>query len=69
MGGARLGRGLGRRGGVIGIEAVDARAQLPVLVPQLPVGFSEPFQTFRQPPCLGECGEREEDGCTGKQPQ
>jgi len=65
---ARLGRGLGRSGGLIRIEAVDTRTQLPVLVPQFPIGFGEPFQTFGQPPRFQERGEGDEDSCTGKQP-
>ena len=63
----------GRRGlrcrGLLGIDAVYARAQLPVLVPQLPVRFSEPLQTFGQAPRFQKRGEGDENGCTGKQPQ
>ena len=57
-----------RRHRLIGIEAVHARAQLPVLVPQLPIRFGEPFQTFGQPSRFQKRGEGDEDGCTGKQP-
>ena len=58
---ARLGRGLGRRGGLIRIEAVHTGAQLPVLVPQLPIRFGEPFQAFGQAPRLEERDEGDED--------
>ena len=66
---ARLGRSLGRRGGLIRIEAVHTRAQLPVLVPQFPIRFGEPLQAFGQAPRFQKSGEGDEDGCTGKQPQ
>ena len=31
---------------LLGVETVDARTQLPVLVPQLPVGLGEPLEPF-----------------------
>ena len=58
-----------RRRRLIGIEAVHARAQLPVLVSQLPVRFGEPIQTFGQAPRFQKRGEGDEDGRTGKQPE
>jgi hypothetical protein len=66
---ARLGRRLGRRGGLVRIEAVHARAQLPVLVPQFPIRFGEPFQASGQAPRFEERGDGDENGRTGKQPQ
>ena len=58
-----------RRRRLIGIEAVHARAQLPVLVPQLPIRFGEPLQAFGQTSRFEQRGEGDESGCSGKQPQ
>ena len=55
--------------GGIGIEAVETRAQLPVLVPQLPVRFGEPLQASGQAPRFQERGEGDENGSTGKKSQ
>ena len=59
------------RGGdrLIRIEAVHACTQLTVLVPQLPIGFGEPFEPFGQASRLRERSRCDEDGCNGEQPQ
>ena len=48
----------GGRGVLLGVEAVDARTQLPVFVPQFPVRLGQPFEPLGEPPRLGERGER-----------
>src|SRR2546428_6052699 len=52
---------LGNGGRLFGIEAPDPRAELPMLVSQLPVGFGEALEPPGQPPRLEErrCGSDE----------
>src|SRR5207302_9742047 len=54
---------------LLGVEAVHACTQLPMLVPQFPVGFSEAFEPFGQAPPFCQGGGSQEDGCDGEQPQ
>src|SRR5216684_948 len=51
------------------IEPADTRAQLAVLVAQLPVGFGEPVQPAGDPARPEERGESHEDGQPGSKPQ
>ena len=59
-GGRRRPRRRRRRpaGRLLRVEPVDARAQLPVLVPQLPVRFGQPFEPLGEPPRPHERRER-----------
>src|SRR5205814_2528181 len=51
-----------------GLEASDARAQLPVLVPQFPVRLSQPFEPPGDSPRTQKCANGKKEGCADEQP-
>ena len=50
------------------MQAIHARAQLPVLVAKLPVRLGETFESSGQPPRFHERRDRNQDGCTRENP-
>src|SRR3954469_5646526 len=60
VGGSGCGRGR--------FEAGDSRAQLAVLVPQLPVRFSQPLESPGNSPRAQERGKGKKEGCADEQP-
>src|ERR1043165_9077364 len=63
-----LGSGFGALERLLGIETIDARPQLAVLVAKLPVGFSQPLESFGKTPRLGEGNQRHREGYSREQP-
>src|SRR6516225_5694854 len=61
------GRVIGSRR-LLGIESAHTRAELAVLVAQLPVRLREPVEPLRQPPRPDERRRGKKKGCAGDQP-
>ena len=51
------------------LEPRESRAQLSVLVAQLPVRLAQTFEPLGHPPDAGERPEGQEEGSAGEQPQ
>src|SRR5262250_385123 len=67
-GGGAARRGLGDRR-LLGVEAIDAAAQLPLLVAQLPVRLGQPFEAPGEAACPDPRGEGHEKRGNREQPE